>query len=134
MIAFNLTGLKKGERFFREKKSYKAHQYLNQNTCILVIKYGACCTTVVSGKRYNKTALSMDMNQELSLGGGPMRELSLHKKCFSKQTPGEIIMPPYSTEYTNLRLALQGVRDSFTTIFHAVYAATNRLHCLPFGT
>lgn len=35
----------------------------------------------------------MDMNQELSLGGGPMRELSLHKKCFSKQTPGEIIMP-----------------------------------------
>lgn len=40
-------------------------------------------------------------------------------------------MPPYSVEYTNLQLALQGAWNSFTTVFHAVYATINRLHCPP---
>lgn len=38
----------------------------------------------------------MGMNQESSLGASFIGELSLHKNGFSKQTHGEIIMPPYS--------------------------------------
>lgn len=74
------------------------------------------------------------MNQERSLGAGSIGGLSLHKNYFSKQTHGEIIMLPHYIKYTSLKLVLQGTRNSFTVVFHAVYATTNRLHRSPFGT
>lgn len=70
----------------------------------------------------------MGIDWEVSPGADSIWELSLHKTCFSK-IHGKIIILSYSMEYNNHRLVLKGARNSFTTMFHAVYAATNRLHC-----
>lgn len=69
----------------------------------------------------------MGIEWELCSGADSIWELSLHKTCFSK-THGKIIILSYSMEYNSLRLVLKGAKNSFTTMFQAVYAATNGLH------
>lgn len=73
------------------------------------------------------------MNQGLSSGADSIQAVSLQKTHFSKQTHGEIIMPPYSMSYSSFRLVLKGAQNSFTAISHAAYTATHKLHCSPIG-
>lgn len=75
----------------------------------------------------------MGMNQELSLEAGPyIAELTLHKNCFSKQTHGEKIMPPYSIKTLVSNLSCKEQESFYCELFHAVFAATNGFHFSPF--